>query len=136
MVAPEPLEELQVGVPDVLDVVTVGALDVADVAGVEVRRHRLRAGSEHPHLRRAFDEVHPFVGIGVPVQLAQRAGARGDECRGDGFRNMEVAAVGDLHRPSGRLARKGLALQRKGKGVFRRPFGTQRGCLIVAERPR
>ena len=71
--------------PGVFDVVTVAALYVADIAGIEVGGHRLGAGSEHADLRFALDEVHPLIGIGVPMQLAQCAGPQGHERRRDGL---------------------------------------------------
>ncbi len=61
------------------------ALYVADIAGIEVGGHRLGAGSEHADLRFALDEVHPLIGIGVPMQLAQCAGPQGHEGRRDGL---------------------------------------------------
>src|ERR1700719_719994 len=56
----EYLEELQLGVAEVLDIMTIVALDVADVARIEVLGLRFGTGSEHSDLRPAFDVVLPF----------------------------------------------------------------------------
>lgn len=56
------------------------------------RRHP-RPGIEHTDFCLAFNEVYPFIGIGMPVQFAQAAGAQGDERRGHGLRDVEGAAV-------------------------------------------
>ena len=85
---------------------TIVALDVADVPRVEVRGLRSGAGSEHPDLRRAFDVVLPFIGIGVPMQLAQAARDQSHERGGDECVGEEVPAVGDLHRTAGPLPKE------------------------------
>src|SRR6201987_3758638 len=103
---PEYLEVLQLGVGEVLDIMTSVAFDNGDVARVEVLGLRFGAGSEHPDLRPTFDEICPFIGIGVPMQLAQATRDQSDERRGDVWVGEEVPAVGNLHRTAGTLAIK------------------------------
>src|SRR6478735_2382535 len=83
--ASEHFEELQVGVARVLDVMPEVLLDVADVARVEVHGDGVGAGVEHRHLPFALDPVLPFIGVGVPVHLAQSTRAYRYECGGAPF---------------------------------------------------
>ena len=66
-------DEHHVDVADILDVMPEVFLDVTDVSGIEIHRHRIRAGIEHRHLCFALDIILPFVGVRMPVHLANAA---------------------------------------------------------------
>jgi hypothetical protein len=129
-VAVEDLKELQVGVADVLDVVAVAALHVADVAGVEVHRDCLGAGVEDGHAPPPLDPVLPLVRVGVPVHLAQPAGAQRDQRGGDRLGGEKVPAVGDPHLAALRLPHRRAGLEGEGEGMGRRAGLADRGHLV------
>ena len=91
----EDLEELELLVAYVFDVVSHALGYDADVAGHVVKRPRGVGGGEDGDAGSAADEEGPFVGIGVPVHLADAVGFHCDVCGGDGLAEREVARVGD-----------------------------------------
>src|SRR5262249_6205596 len=101
---PEHGEELEVAVAGIEDVVAEVALDVTDVAGIEVEGRDMRARVEDAQAALALDPVLPFIGVGMPMQLAQAARMDEDEAGRDGLGDVEVGAVGDAL-----LAARGLA---------------------------
>jgi hypothetical protein len=91
MVGAEHLQERERLVSRVLHVVAHGEGDVADVAGLVVERAGLAGGGEHGHPSLARQVVLPFVGVRVPVQLAQASRLDLHQRRGDSLRDGEVA---------------------------------------------
>src|ERR1700722_19803353 len=83
--------------------------DEADVPAAEIEGTRLAVGREHPHAPLAAYVVLPFVGVRMPVQLAQAAGLDLDKRGRDVLGSGEYARIGDPPRPafgSNRLLRK------------------------------
>jgi hypothetical protein len=70
-----------------------------------VERPRLARRGEDGHAPASRDVVLPFVGIGVPVQLADRARVDLDERRRDRRGGGEARGVGDPHAPGSRPRR-------------------------------
>src|SRR5882762_8755014 len=104
----EDLEEHEIGVADVLDVVAEALLYIADVARAEIVGECSRTRIEYGHSGLTLDVVLPFVGVGVPVELAHAARLDGDERSRNSRGGLEVPAVGDLHH-----AARGLAHRRQ-----------------------
>lgn len=97
LVGAEDLEHLDGLVADVLDKVAHVARDDADVAGHVVEGAGGALGGEDGDSRAAADEEVPFVGVGVPVHLAQGAGLDDGVGGGHGLGDGEVLGVGDAH---------------------------------------
>ena len=93
----EHLQKFQVGAAGVLDVVWQCFLDVADVTHFEVHCSGAGARSEDGHAAFAADVELPFVGVGVPVQLAHASGFYRDDGRGDGGGDFEATGIDDAH---------------------------------------
>ena len=97
---PEDLHEDQVRVASVLDVMAQRLFYVADVPRMKVGGHRRRPGVEDRHPRATLEKIGPFIGIRMPVHLAQAARLHLNPCGRDRLRHDEVAAVGNPHRPA------------------------------------
>src|SRR6202453_2239987 len=93
----EDLQKSQGRRAGVLDIMTHREGDIADVSAAEIERPRLTAGGEHAHAPLTADVILPFVGVGMPVQLAQATGVDLDKGRGDVFGGGKYARVGDPH---------------------------------------
>lgn len=95
VVAFEHFEEGEFGVAGIFDVVAHGFGDVGDVASIEVHGSSIALSGEEGESSLAFDEVEPFIGVGVPVHFAEAAGVEFDEGCGYGLGNGEVGRVDD-----------------------------------------
>src|SRR5207237_9450799 len=81
------------------------ARNVSDVTRLVVERAGLTAGGEDAHAPLAGEIVLPFVGVRVPMKLADRARFDFDSRGRDRFRHAEIARVGDADRTASRLGR-------------------------------
>ena len=59
--------------PMPLDRVAVAAREIPDIAGAEIDDLALAGGIDGGDAAIALDHIGPFGGVGVPMQLAQRA---------------------------------------------------------------
>src|SRR5947208_14463224 len=105
MIGAEQGEEHKWPVAGVLDVVAHVARSVADVTCLVVERAGLTARGEDGHAPLAGEIVLPFVGVRVPVKLADRARFDFDSGGRDRLRHGELAGVGSAYRATGRLGR-------------------------------
>ncbi len=135
-VAPEHLQEYEVGVAGIADEVAERFLHIADIAGLEVLGHDLRTGVEHRHRALPGDVILPFVGIGMPMHLAQGAGMERHQRRGDGLRRLEIAAVGDACLTAGGLAGRRHAAELERRRDRHLAGGAGRLRLVGRERAR
>lgn len=110
------LEVHDVGVASVLDVVAHGHGNIPDVAGLEVERARAFWRREDGHARLAADEVVPFVGRCVPVELTHGARLDGEEGGGEVGGYGEGLRVEDLDAAAGDFV-GGLLTQVVGVGA-------------------
>src|SRR6266567_1906889 len=105
MIGTEQGEEHKWPLAGVLDVVAHVARSVADVTCLVVERAGLTAGGEDGYAPLAGEIVLPFVGVRVPVKLADRARFDFDSGGRDRLRHGEIARVGDAYRTARRLGR-------------------------------
>lgn len=59
-------------VPDVFNRVPIALRDVTNIASVQLLRSKSTVRAEHCHAEVALDYVLPFIGVWMPVKLAQR----------------------------------------------------------------
>src|SRR5215471_18905700 len=67
--------------------------DVTDVARVQEFRPETAVRAKHGHAELAFNDVLPFVGIGMPVQLPKRAGVKIENNAGECCRNWKARGI-------------------------------------------
>ena len=60
---------------------------------MKVSGHRRRPGVEDGHARSTLEKIGPFIGIRMPVHLAQAAGLNYNPCGGNGIRYEEVTTA-------------------------------------------
>lgn len=92
----ENLEENQINITSVLNIVTVGSRDVTNTSGSEVKGASGLRSLENGDSAAALEEVAPFVGGGVPVNLADGAGLDDDEGGGEVLGDGESGRVENL----------------------------------------
>src|SRR5262245_53930689 len=69
--------------------------NVADVAGLEIHGTRASASGEDGHTAFAGNEVHPFIGIRVPVEFADASRFYRDHGGGDVGGGLEGVRIDD-----------------------------------------
>src|SRR5258708_28540384 len=116
----EHFQKFQVGVARVLNIVGQRFLDIANVPGLKVRSTGAASGCEHRHSSCTADEVLPFVGIGMPVELANPSRMDGYHRRRNRGGNVEVAGINDPY-----LASLGALRNRV---LYRTECEVLRGC--------
>src|SRR5262245_62066171 len=71
-----------------------------NIAGLEIEGPCLTGSAEHTHAPLALDPVLPFVGVRMPMELAQSSWLDLDKGCGDRLGSGEHAGIGDPHRPA------------------------------------
>ncbi len=135
-VTSEHLQKLQIGAASILNVVRKSLLHVAYVAGFEIQGTSPTAGGKNGHSPFTRHVVLPFIGIGMPMQLAQTTRMNGhDRCRNCG-RYLEGAGVHDARLATLGAVRNCRLIRAKCEIVRRHTEGPCRFALIICERPR
>ncbi len=80
-------------ITNIFDRMPVTLRDVADVPKMKLLDAEATMRTEHRHTEIAVDDVLPFVRVGMPVQLAQRARFKIENYPGDRRRDWKPAGI-------------------------------------------
>src|SRR5260221_7263875 len=98
-------DDLEFLATGVLDRMAIAHRDITDVAGAKLNHLGPPAGAEDRHVGTALDVVLPFIGIGMPMELAQAPRRQRQACAGHGGRDGEFLHRDVAESATGKLPR-------------------------------
>src|ERR1700739_2571892 len=105
-------------------------LDITHISSLKIHGTSAGSSGKNGHFSRAGYVVLPFVGVGVPVQLAYSSRMDCHDGRCYRRRHFEAAGIDDAHFPSPSALGNRLLGFAKGEILFGETERT-RGCFLI-----